>query len=133
MVANNRREAIEYEFAEAAKDTLKRLKNWQDWQQYMQSCGTGHSGKAAFYLVPGGGHIPDHNPEDAELVESALSIFIRSWGRPQYRKIKNFISNSTSTAQLAQNAGVSKYLYKKEIHGLLHKVQYCIDYLESNT
>ena len=132
MVANNRSEDAEHEFADESKQIIKRLKNWWHWQLCLQSVGTNFSGRAAFYKVPGTGIDLLFDHEDAEVVEAALTIFIRSWSRAQYRKVKNYVTSSMSTAELARNAGLTPYLYKTEIQGLLHKVQYCIEYVEQH-
>jgi hypothetical protein len=112
------------------QSTLSRLKNWSNWQACLASVGVGLPGRAAFYKIPGGIDLT-YDMDDAELVESALSIFVRSWGRKQFQKIKNYLS-ATSTTELAERSGMTRYLYETEIKGLLHKVQYCIEYVEDS-
>lgn len=133
MVQNNYSETAEYDFAIESCKVLDRLKNWHIWQLCMQSAGgTNYSGVAAFYRVSGGGKTLSYDTDDAELLEVALTIFIRSWGRKKFSKLKNYVTSSLSDAALARNAGTSTYLYKSEIDSLLHKVKYCLEYLEEN-
>lgn len=130
MVANNHSETATID--PELKATKRRLRNWHRWQVSLGSAGTGFAGRAAFYKVPGKGVELVHDPIDGELVESALTIFIRSWGRGQYRKVKNHVISYMPLAELARRAGLSEHLYKTEIYGLLDKVKYCIEYVERN-
>lgn len=131
MVDHNSSETADYTFSDDSIRIMERVRNWHQWQMCLQGASTNFAGRAAFYKVPGensGGMFYD--AEDGELLEVALTIFIRSWGRSKYRKLKNHVASSLPTAAKARNANQSVYLYKSEIDSLLHKVKYCLEYLE---
>ena len=111
-------------------EVVRRLRNWHHWQVTLRGVTRGYPGRSPFSPGSSNTHLA-HDQSDAEIVETALSIFVKSWGRPAFLKLREYVAGSEPVAELARRTGQTRYLYETEMRGLLHKAQYCIEYVET--